>query len=165
LEESEDEWEGPGDAMYRDYRRNQRSTFLVAHMKQREEAVRKEMTRWMNVMDLLVKEVKKPDGDDEFGLDCHDLSLENVFVDEKDKVTIVSILFCHILQFTLFSFFFLSVLGRRVSLIGSLQQLGHSGHAPTCLLFFRVAHFCQNCSGKLSPSSHLTRPYTFSFLK
>jgi len=92
LEESEDEWEGPGDAMYRDYRRMQRSTFLVAHMNQREEAVRKEMTRWMNVMDLLVKEVKKPDGDDQFGLDCHDLSLENVFVDEKDNVTITCII-------------------------------------------------------------------------
>ena len=88
LEESEDEWEGPGDAMYRDYRRMQRSTFLVAHTKQREEAVRKEMARWMNVMDHLVKELKKPDGD--FGLDCHDLSLENLFVDEKDNVTIVS---------------------------------------------------------------------------
>ena len=101
LEESEDEWEGPGDAMYRDYRRMQRSTFLVAHMKQREDDVRKEMMRWMNVMDRLVKEVKKkPEGDgddDEFGLDCHDLSLENVFVDEKDNVTIVS----------LFHFFFL----------------------------------------------------------
>jgi hypothetical protein len=91
LEESEDEWEGPGDAMYRDYRRMQRSTFLIAHMEQRKEAVRKELTRWMNVMDLLVKEVKKPYGDDKFGLDCHDLNLENVFVDEKDNVTIVSI--------------------------------------------------------------------------
>lgn len=93
LEESEDEWEGPGDAMYRDYRRMQRSTFLVAHMKQREEAVRKEMARWMNVMDHLVRDVKKPDGDEAFGLDCHDLSLENVFVDETDNVTIVSIFF------------------------------------------------------------------------
>jgi hypothetical protein len=109
LEESEDEWEGPGDVMYRDYRRMQRSTFLVAHMNQREEAVRKEMTRWMNVMDLLVKEVKKPDGgDDEFGLDCHDLSLENVFVDEKDNVTIVSYLFLYIffLVCLFLSFFF-----------------------------------------------------------
>jgi hypothetical protein len=88
LEESEDEWEGPGDAMYLDYRRMQRSTFLVAHMKQREEAVRKEMGRWMTVMDHLMKEVKKHD---EFGLDCHDLSLENLFVDEKDNTTIVSI--------------------------------------------------------------------------
>ncbi|KAF8662777.1 hypothetical protein AX14_007012 [Amanita brunnescens Koide BX004] len=32
LEESEGEWEGPGDAMYRDYRRMQRTTFLVAHL-------------------------------------------------------------------------------------------------------------------------------------
>jgi hypothetical protein len=87
LEESEDEWEGPGDAMYRDYRRMQRSTFLIAHIKQREDAVRKEMARWMNVMDHLVK---KLDGIDEFGLDCHDLSLENLFVDETDNVTIVS---------------------------------------------------------------------------
>ncbi|KAF8799492.1 hypothetical protein BYT27DRAFT_7120349 [Phlegmacium glaucopus] len=92
LEESEDEWEGPGDAMYRDYRRMQRSTFLVAHTKQREDAVRKEMGRWMNVMDHLVKEVKKGSGDDEFGLDCHDLSLENIFVDENDNTTITSII-------------------------------------------------------------------------
>jgi len=41
-------------------------------------------------MDHLVKEVKKPDGD--FGLDCHDLSLENLFVDEKDNVTITCII-------------------------------------------------------------------------
>ena len=91
LEECEDEWEGPGDAMYHDYRRMQRSTFLIAHMKQREEEVRKEMGRWMNVMDHLVKEVKNSGEVDEFGLDCHDLSLENVFVDEKDNFTIVSI--------------------------------------------------------------------------
>ena len=31
LEESEEEW-GPGDVMYRDYRRMQRSPFLVAHV-------------------------------------------------------------------------------------------------------------------------------------
>ena len=73
LEESEDDWEGP--------------------------AVRKEMTRWMNVMDILVKEVKKPDGYDEFGLDCHDLSLENVFVDEKDNVKIVSFIFIYSANF------------------------------------------------------------------
>lgn len=54
-------------------------------MKQREDAVRKEMGRWINVMDHLVNEVKKDDGNDEFGLDCHDLSLENVFVDENDN--------------------------------------------------------------------------------
>jgi hypothetical protein len=53
LEESEEEWDGPGDTMYRDYRRMQRSTFLVAHVVQREEAVRKEMERWFNVMKRL----------------------------------------------------------------------------------------------------------------
>lgn len=163
LEESEDEWEGPGDAMYRDYRRMQRSTFLIAHMKQREEAVRKEMRRWMNVMDLLVKEVKKPDGNDEFGLDCHDLSLENVFVDEKDNVTIVSI-FSAILPSPLL-FLNRPHSGRRVSLIGRVPQLDPSGHAPTCLLFFRVAHFCQNCSGTLSPNYHLIPLSTSNFLK
>ena len=163
LEESEDEWEGPGDAMYRDYRRMQRSTFLIAHMKQREEAVRKEMRRWMNVMDQLVKEVKKPDGNDEFGLDCHDLSLENVFVDEKDNVTIVSI-FSAILPSPLL-FLNRPHSGRRVSLIGRVPQLDPSGHAPTCLLFFRVAHFCQNCSGTLSPNYHLIPLSTSNFLK
>ncbi|KAF8157135.1 hypothetical protein B0H34DRAFT_712357 [Crassisporium funariophilum] len=92
LEESEDEWEGPGDAMYRDYRRMQRSTFLVAHMTQREEVVRKEMARWMKMMDHLVEQVKRGDGHEEFGLDCHDLSLENVFVDEKDNTKITCII-------------------------------------------------------------------------
>ncbi|TRM59631.1 hypothetical protein BD626DRAFT_559529 [Schizophyllum amplum] len=38
-QESDDEWEGPGDAMYRDYRRMQRSTFLIAHLNQRVEDV------------------------------------------------------------------------------------------------------------------------------
>jgi hypothetical protein len=43
-------------------------------------------------MDHLVKEeeVKKHS---KFGLDCHDLSLENVFIDEKDQTTIVSVFF------------------------------------------------------------------------
>lgn len=89
LEESEDEWEGPGDIMYRDYRRMQRSTFLVAHMSQREEQVRKEMTRWMSMMERLVK-VSIGDTVEQFGLDLHDLSLENIFVDAKDNSKIVS---------------------------------------------------------------------------
>lgn len=91
LEESEDEWEGPGDTMYRDYRRMQRSTFLVAHMTQREDAVRREMGRWKTLMERLVALTRKGDagGPEEFGLDCHDLSLENVFVDENDNTKIV----------------------------------------------------------------------------
>ncbi|KIK00961.1 hypothetical protein K443DRAFT_99499 [Laccaria amethystina LaAM-08-1] len=95
LEESEEEWEGPGDAMYRDYRRMQRSTFLVAHMSQREDQVRREMGSWMRVMEHLMKvEDNRPigEGREEFGLDCHDLSLENVFVDAKDNTTITCII-------------------------------------------------------------------------
>ncbi|KAF6756356.1 hypothetical protein DFP72DRAFT_893953 [Ephemerocybe angulata] len=90
LEESEEEWEGPGSAMYRDYRRNQRSTFLVAHLTQREEAVRREMGRWKFLMGRLVMQVQKEGKREEFGLDCHDLSLENVFVDAEDHTKIVS---------------------------------------------------------------------------
>lgn len=88
LEESEEEWEGPGDAMYRDYRRMQRSTFLVAHLSQREELVRKEMARWMNLMERLSKATLR-DAPDSFGLDLHDLSLENIFVDAEDPTKIV----------------------------------------------------------------------------
>ncbi|KAF5380784.1 hypothetical protein D9757_007105 [Collybiopsis confluens] len=97
LEESEGEWEGPGDVMYRDYRRMQRTTFLVAHINRREETVRKEMGRWLRLMERLSKRQKeligpsaKPPGLEEFVLDCHDLSLENVFVDEVDHSKIAS---------------------------------------------------------------------------
>ena len=85
-QESEEEWEGPGDCMYSDYRRMQRSTFLVAHILRREQAVRAEMRRWMRVMDRLGAVVGAPE---EFGLDCHDLNLENVFVDAADPTRIV----------------------------------------------------------------------------
>lgn len=96
LEESEDEWEGPGDVMYRDYRRMQRTTFLIAHINEREKCVRREMERWMKLMEKLIGHEKEMRGGDsvsqqeEFGLDCHDLSLENVFVDEVDHHKIVS---------------------------------------------------------------------------
>ncbi|KAF5336430.1 hypothetical protein D9611_006624 [Ephemerocybe angulata] len=92
LEESEEEWEGPGSAMYRDYRRNQRSTFLVAHLTQREEAVRREMGRWKFLMGRLVQTVQKEGKREEFGLDCHDLSLENVFVDAEDHTKITCVI-------------------------------------------------------------------------
>lgn len=118
LEESEEECQGPGANMYRDYRSMQRSTFLVAHLKTREETVRNEMGRWKRTMERLVEltaavadelgvdddnmtqvegdESMDVDGefDDElsegFSLDCHDLSLENVFVDVEDPTKIVS---------------------------------------------------------------------------
>uniref|UniRef100_A0A0W0F3E4 Aminoglycoside phosphotransferase domain-containing protein n=1 Tax=Moniliophthora roreri TaxID=221103 RepID=A0A0W0F3E4_MONRR len=104
LEESEDEWEGPGDAMYRDYRRMQRTTFLVAHLTQREDCVKEEMARWVRIMNRLIKQEEEArskafavnngkgrDKAEEFGLDCHDLSLENVFVDAEDPTRIASI--------------------------------------------------------------------------
>jgi hypothetical protein len=90
LEESEEEWDGPGDTMYRDYRRMQRSTFLVAHVVQREQAVREEMERWISVMERLG--VGTELGTEAFGLDCHDLSLENIFVDDNDHSNIVRFL-------------------------------------------------------------------------
>ncbi|KAJ7152675.1 hypothetical protein C8R43DRAFT_1087855 [Mycena crocata] len=107
LEESEDEWEGPGDAMYRDYRRGQRATFLVAHMQAREDEVRRELGRWMRVVERLGDEwraegdrvgvgwgAKVKDGveEEEFALDAHDLSLENVFVDVDDPAVITCII-------------------------------------------------------------------------
>ena len=92
LEESEEEWEGPGDSMYRDYRRMQRTTFLVSHLQQREEKVKAEMERFTELMERLVAALHEEHGDrtEEFALDCPDLSLENVFVDPNDVTKIVS---------------------------------------------------------------------------
>ena len=91
IEESEEEWDGPGDLMYRDYRRHQRSTFLVAHLEQREESVREEMNRWKHMMERLIALLENPSGKpDQFAIDLHDLSLENIFVDSKDHSKIVS---------------------------------------------------------------------------
>ncbi|KAJ7773833.1 hypothetical protein B0H16DRAFT_1450648 [Mycena metata] len=107
LEESEDEWEGPGDAMYTDYRRGQRGAFLVAHTMAREEAVRAELGRWMRVVERLRSDweagseragvgwgkVKDgEEGEEEFALDAHDLSLENVFVSAEDPTVITCII-------------------------------------------------------------------------
>jgi hypothetical protein len=110
------------DAMYRDYRRYQRNTFLVAHLQRREAVVRGEMERivrcveglqrlvgvQLGVMGVRVKglgvrglagasavngvvgPLRNVDEEEEFSLDCHDLSLENVFVDAEDHTKIVS---------------------------------------------------------------------------
>ncbi|KAG6835620.1 hypothetical protein H0H93_016444 [Arthromyces matolae] len=83
-EESDEEFEGPGDIMYRDYRRMQRSTFLVAHLSRREEQVKKEMARWVKLMERL-KKATLDDSPESFGLDLHDLSLENIFEKEKEQ--------------------------------------------------------------------------------
>jgi hypothetical protein len=93
LEESEEEWEGgAGDTMYSDYRRMQRSTFLIAHLRERENRVKEEMNKFLRVMERLgVKKLDEvPTTAETFALDCHDLNLENVFVDEKDNTKIVS---------------------------------------------------------------------------
>jgi hypothetical protein len=92
IEESEEEWDGPGDTMYRDYRRHQRSTFLIAHMNQREQSVREEMGRWKQMMETLISLIENPSGrPEQFSFDLHDLSLENIFVDSKDHSKIVSL--------------------------------------------------------------------------
>ena len=88
------------DTMYRDYRRYQRTTFLVAELSRREKQVRNEMGRWERCMERLedvLKEVKQAasigvtsKSKEMFGLDCHDLSLDDVFVDERDPSKIVS---------------------------------------------------------------------------
>ncbi|KAG2140676.1 hypothetical protein DEU56DRAFT_980054 [Suillus clintonianus] len=91
-QESEEEWDGPGDVMYRDYRRMQRSTFLIAHIMRREESVRKEMGRWMRMMERLGACADHSGATEEFGLDCHDISLENVFVDENDHTQITCVI-------------------------------------------------------------------------
>ncbi|KAK1216869.1 hypothetical protein PQX77_020490 [Marasmius sp. AFHP31] len=69
----------------------------------REECVKKETGRWLALMDLLLKQeaelrsrefeanpfLKNREGTgEELGLDCHDPSLENVFVDEQDPTKI-----------------------------------------------------------------------------
>ncbi|KAL5521525.1 hypothetical protein ACEPAF_2273 [Sanghuangporus sanghuang] len=97
------------DMMYQDYRRFQRSTFLIAELQRREKRVRGEMERWrrcMIVLEGVLEEVvgkvqanhsrhKEGVGGNEeglFSLDCHDLSLDNVFVDEKDNSKITCII-------------------------------------------------------------------------
>ncbi len=97
-EESEAEWDGPGNRMYEDYRRMQRTTFLVAHLRQREEKVKEEMNRFVKIVERLGTALREQgdgggSGTEEFTLDCHDLNLENVFVDEHDPSQIVSIAF------------------------------------------------------------------------
>ena len=97
-EESEAEWDGPGNRMYQDYRRMQRTTFLVAHLQEREEKVHAEMDRFVRMMERLgaclhdpaAGPQDAPPAAEEFTLDCHDLNLENVFVDPEDPSNIVS---------------------------------------------------------------------------
>jgi hypothetical protein len=129
LQESEEEWEGPGDVMYRDYARIQRSTFLMAHMERRVQSVRQEMQRWIQVMERLSIGIDDGDGGgdggEDFGMDCHDLSLENVFVDKNDHSKIVR------LANSLNLMTVILTLLRRASSTGSQRRSDHSGRRPT----------------------------------
>jgi hypothetical protein len=92
-EEELNDW--PGDAMYRDYRRMQRTAFLISTLAQREQRCREEMARFLRIMKALGACKGDPGGGmEEFGIDCHDLSLENIFVDEKDPSKIVCLFSC-----------------------------------------------------------------------
>jgi hypothetical protein len=62
----------------RNHRWMQRSAFLVSVLKEREDK----------------RAVVEKGNQEEFALDCHNLSLENVFVDEKDHTKIVSGVLC-----------------------------------------------------------------------
>jgi hypothetical protein len=92
----------------------QRTTFLVSQLQERENRVREEMDRFGvlvgGLRDILESKIEKertlkakkfglgnpPARTKElFGLDCHDLSLENVFVDEKDNWKIVCLRYFH----------------------------------------------------------------------
>jgi hypothetical protein len=87
------EFDDPADTFYRDYRAAQRFDFLVAHTNTREVNVRNEMGMALNYFGRLLDEWAKSNtemGTKAFGLDLHDLSRENVFVDEKDHSKVVS---------------------------------------------------------------------------
>lgn len=145
LDESETEWDGPGDGMYRDYRRMQRSTFLVAHLEQRIACVKAEMERWRTLMDKMMEKAKKEDEENEeevFGIDCHDLSLENIFVGVDDPTTIVRIFFSTTI------FIILTGLYRRVSLTGNRPLHGRSGLVRIYPRFYNPVRLLRNYSGR-----------------
>jgi hypothetical protein len=123
--------------MYRDYRRHQRGTFLVAHLEQREQTVREEMNRWKSMMERLIALLESPTGKpDQFAFDLHDLSLENIFVDAKEHSKIVCSPFSTLRLFLLIP----NDLSRHASLTGSQPRFAHSGSVRIYLPSFKVAH-------------------------
>ncbi|KZV76710.1 hypothetical protein PENSPDRAFT_646163 [Peniophora sp. CONT] len=82
----------PGDNMYRDYRRAQRTAFLISTLSQREQRLREEMARFIRVMHALGANSDPNGAPEEFGIDCHDLSLENIFVDPENPSKITCII-------------------------------------------------------------------------
>ena len=65
--------------------------FLAAHLKEQEKVLQ-EMDHIVRMMRQLGRPVPGGDGSSkaEFGLNCHDLSLENVFMDEHSHTCIMS---------------------------------------------------------------------------
>jgi hypothetical protein len=81
------ELEDPADTFYRDYRASQRSSYLVALTNSREVSVRDEMEVALGAFAKLLEELEKANtgtAAQQFGLDLHDLSRDNIFVDEDD---------------------------------------------------------------------------------
>jgi len=156
IEESEEEWDGPGDTMYRDYRRHQRCTFLVAHLNEREQNVRGEMNRWKQMMERLMALIENPSGrPEQFSFDLHDLSLENVFVDTKDHSKIVSLfasaLSAYLLWYSNGNF-------RHASLTGSRPRFDRFGNAHIYPPSFKRAHSSHATSAnQLSVSQNVHR--------
>jgi hypothetical protein len=148
IEESEEEWDGPGDMMYRDYRRHQRSTFLIAHMNQREQSVREEMGRWKGMMEGLITLLENPSGrPEQFSFDLHDLSLENIFVDSKDHSKIVSL--SPRVSLWLFALM-LTINSRHASLTGSRQRFDRSGSVRIYQPSSKQAHSFHDASAMQS---------------
>jgi len=87
---SDEEDSDDGEVYYRDYRTRQRTSLLVAHAHARVGVVRQEMERFLKYMRDLGCGSLKRDPLDAFSFDLHDLSLDNIFVDESDHTTIVS---------------------------------------------------------------------------
>lgn len=99
---SDEEDSDDGEVYYRDYRTRQRTSLLVAHAHARVGVVREEMERFVKYMRDLGCGSLKRDELDAFSFDLHDLSLDNIFVDENDHTTIVSRVFLLrlVLQYT-----------------------------------------------------------------
>jgi hypothetical protein len=87
---SDEEHSDDGEVYYRDYRTRQRTSLLVAHAYARVGVVRQEMERFLKYMRDLGCGGLKRDELDAFSFDLHDLSLDNIFVDQNDHTTIVS---------------------------------------------------------------------------
>jgi hypothetical protein len=104
------------------------------------------MGRWMEIMERMTRLLDKKDGPEEFGLDCHDLSVENIFVDEDDYTSIVSkvVSILYLLGF--------NHVVRPASSTGNQRRPDRSGPAPMYLPSFNPVPSSQRSSGMSSPN-------------